>query len=202
MGSEANHAAIMAGTIREAPLIIPYVARADEDDTLSIKMFASGCCTSRIAISLLRLARVLEDDYPLSITSSFRPTGTHKFGAIDLAPDGNDPVIAELYAHYKGVDPRLYARLPLLRHLEAVLSGFPDLTMLVEDNHFHVHDNGNPGVPSTLPKGGVLIQIRPRANYDRTAKDEDDDELLISKFYWARVSSIKDDEFPEFSPRW
>lgn len=180
-------------------------------DVLSMVLIATGRCADFME-NIKRSLVLLSASAPFAITSCFRPTGTHRFGAVDLAPYfPNEP----RYAHNAHWDPRLYARPALLLELITIAETCPDITFLVEDNHIHVHDNLNPGVPAQLNQalfgsqypvassagGTVAIQINPRPGYKRTDFDTMVDASLSDNFFWRRLDRDTIATFPEFRDR-
>lgn len=169
---------------------------SDIDDFHSIKLWTTlkgNAATQQIKAFIFDLALL----YPLKIVSIYRPTGTHRFGAVDIAPGIDD----SSYAHNRGVDPRLYARPNVLRNLLAILKKYQLITVLVEDNHFHIQAKDNPGVPQSFPSASLLLQIRPRKGYQRTNYDISSDQFFQSSLYWVPIEESVINSLPKFNDR-
>lgn len=111
---------------------------------------------------------------PLALTSVFRPTGTHQYGAIDLAP----VVPAEMSPRFASSDfvrrpLLLYARLPVVAACLLLTRRYPWLTIGIEDNHFHLQDDRliPPAVRRGIPRTHVIIKGEARG----TAAPDDAD---------------------------
>lgn len=139
---------------------------------------------------------------PISLTSMYRPTGTHQYGAVDVAPsiDEADPRY-DRYARNRGFDPRLYARPIILKLLLDVMTNYPTSIVLVEDDHFHIQSVFNQGTPLSFPKGRVILQIRPRSSYKRTAHDKLSDARFINEYYWRPLTYENISTLPRFIER-
>lgn len=159
----------------------------DPDDIQSryIWLTKRGNATAQEIKSMIR--HVMEH-IPIAITSAYRPSGTHLYGAIDIAPAITlDPSYIgkeDAYSHNIGIDPRLYARPLLLHLLYDIAVVHPNLTMLVEDNHIHIHDYQNQGVPMSFPRASLVAQIAQRTAYKRSDYDEVDDSRLLASMEW------------------
>lgn len=111
---------------------------------------------------------------PLALTSVFRPTGTHQYAAIDLAP-----VVRRESAHRFASSDQvrrplmLYARLPVVVGCCVLSMRHPWLTIGIEDNHFHFQDDRwiPRSVRASIPRDRVLVKSESRG----TAKADDYD---------------------------
>lgn len=179
-----------------SPVDIYLTSGSSPDDADSIKIWTKAVGsqgTQQIKQAISRLSEL----YPLKLVSVYRPTGTHRYGAVDIAPHISDGT----YAHNRHIDPRLYARPAVLKKLARVMADLDLITCLVEDNHLHFHARNNPGVPSTFPKAPLVLQIRPRPGYSRTMSDIKSDEFYQSSLYWVPLSESVINALPEFQRR-
>lgn len=95
---------------------------------------------------------------PGVITSIFRPTGSHQFGAIDIAPRYSEGV-GLYHMGVKGCQVPVYR--DMLFKLGSRLA--PGVQIYLESDHFHVHDLKilPPHLKATLPHGRTFIESLP-----------------------------------------
>lgn len=115
---------------------------------------------------LQEAVRRLQQHYFFVVTSTYRPTGTHRYAAVDVAP--RYPVSGKLKAYEDG------------RHLaysgdrQAIVLLLKDLTQhglvaAIESDHIHLHDSAaiaevDPRFAATLPQPGIYIKIPRKAS--------------------------------------
>jgi len=110
---------------------------------------------------------LLRSRIPIVITSTFRPTGTHMFAAVDAAPRFQPG----LGLHHLGIDGcQLSDMYDLLRQIGPSVPHGTQIYM--EKDHFHIHSlNHLPNhLRTQLPVGRAFAEITPRCMRDMGCK--------------------------------
>lgn len=130
-------------------------------DRLSRALFVEGYNAPGWAELRRVYERAVQIFGPLALTSVWRPTGSHQYGAIDVAPVVFGEAAARFASNPQVKRPLLmYARLPVVLGALVLSDEFPELRIGVEDNHLHLQ--WDPVVPrqvlATLPPFRVLLK--------------------------------------------
>lgn len=152
--------------------------------------------------AIQKFGEALAQEIPVKITSIYREKSTtHRDGAVDFAPD----LPSDLYAHNRRIDPRLYARpevLNMLRKVHKALGADGALfQILVEDNHFHVHPEIVRRNLTSLPNYPLMIQLNSRPGYERSERDELEDEQIFEGKPWIAATPAVIQAMPPFTNR-
>lgn len=172
-------------------------------DKLSRDIFLTRWSNDDGIRALQEFGEVLGCHYPIKLTSYYRNSPTHLFGAIDLAPDTD----SKRYGHNIKLDPRLYARKNFIKNIIRAINTIPngslELQAVVEDNHVHVHPLTKvkkSGIK--IPRDVIILQKNDRAGYNRTGKDRIDDDIIFGENNHRSIHDVKDlNKLPEFQRR-
>lgn len=164
----------MGGVLERNTCASRSLILGDKRDIASRALFCRGATADRWEGLRAAAESAIHVLGPLALTSVFRPTGTHQYAAIDLAP-----VVRQASANRfaSGDQVRrplmLYARLPVVVGCCVLSMRYPWLTIGIEDNHFHFQDDRwiPRSVRASIPRDRVLIKSEARS----TAKADDYD---------------------------